>query len=193
MLTRILLIITSLAGCTVFDKTNIQPGQRIQGLGFSFEAPSEKSWYASVYGTGNEIKLNQLNFDDSYSILVAMNRGPRWGMYKSAEQHLRALKQYHRQTRPPEGFIEKTHQEWIDSRFGAICVRRYHIGENWAGRNNAGPAIVETESLICPHQSLRNVLVTVELSRRYEAYAETVPLRPLADQLFLSFEYESLN
>lgn len=189
----LLIFVFLLSACASFDKTNIRPGQRVDGLGFSFAPPTEKAWYASVYGGGNQIKLNQLNFDDSYSILIAINRGPRWGMYKSASQHLDRFQSHRRGTPPATGFIEQTHDEWIDPRFGKLCVRHYVMGEDWAGRNNDGPAVVETEGLVCPHKSLRNVLISVELSRRYETYAEKVELRPYADELFMSLEYESLD
>jgi len=189
----LLLSILMLSACASFDKTNIQPGHRVIGLGFSFTVPTQKSWFAVEYGTSNRIKLSQLNNQDSYSILVSLNRGPYQGMYQNAEAHLQSI-QYHKQIKLNHaGFIQHQHQEWVDSRYGKLCVRYTSSGEDWKGRNSPGPAIVDLIGLSCPHPELHNVLININLSRRSETDAEKVDLTAYADELFSSLEYTSLE
>jgi hypothetical protein len=185
------ILLLLLSACATFDKTNIKPGHKVVGLGFSFTVPTEKSWFAVEYGTSHRIKLSQLNHQDSYSILVSINRGPFQGMYKSPEAHLQAFK-YHKQREFRKvGLIQHNHKEWADSEYGELCVRYTSSSEDWRGRNNAGPAIVDLIGLTCPHPELHNVLVSFDLSRRSETYAEAVDLTHYADVLFSSVEYTS--
>ena len=189
----LLVFILLLSACASFDKTNIQPGHRVIGLGFSFTVPTQKSWFAVEYGTSHRIKLSQLNNQDSYSILISLNRGPYQGMYQNAEAHLQAI-QHHKQRKfRQKGLIQHSHKEWIDSQYGELCVRHTSSSEDWRGRNNAGPAIVDLIGLSCPHPELNNILVTIDLSRRSEIDAEKVDLTAYADKLFSSFEYTSLE
>lgn len=182
-----------LTGCASFDKTNILPGQRVEGLGFSFSVPTERSWFASEYGTGNRIKLMQLNDDTSYSIVVTINRGPFRGMFKSAEAHLAALQRHIRQERKPKGYIEYMHEETTDPRYGKLCVRYRASGEDWRGRNRKGPALVETIGLTCAHPELDNILVNFELASRAEVGQQPDNLAQEADRLFSSIEYTTLE
>lgn len=182
-------IMLLLSSCATFDKTNILPGQAVKGYGFSFAVPTEKPWFAVVYGTSHRIKLRQLNDLDSYSILVSLNRGPRTGMYQSAEDHLAALKHHLFLDQGAKGLIQHRHTEAVDSRYGELCIRHTSFNEDWRGRNNAGPAMVETITLTCPHPGLDNVLISTEFSRRYETHANKVDVESLADQLFASFEF----
>lgn len=187
----LLCVVVVISGCASFDKTHILSGQRVPGPGFSFTVPTERAWTAVEYGTSNKIHLFQLNNQDSYSILVSLNRGPRLGMYQDAESHLLALK-YHRQLEPtPAGFFWLSHNEWIEPRYGDLCVRYSYKAEDWHGRNSKGPAMVDLIALICEFPEQPNVLISIELSRRYEQYAEVVDITPYADELFASFEYES--
>ena len=184
-----LLIVTS---CASFDRTNIQPGQTVPGLGFSFEVPTYNSWTAVEYGNGNKIHLFQLNNEDSYSIVVTLNRGPRRGMYRSAEYHLRVLKKVKSLESKPLGLIVHSHQEWLEPAYGELCVRYSSKAEDWNGRNNEGPALVDVVGLSCKHPEMDNVIINTEISRRYEVNAQPVDLAIHADALFSSFEYHSL-
>ena len=182
-----------LSSCVSFDKTNIQPGQQVQGFGFSFEVPENGTWFAVVYGTSHRIKLSQLNHNDSYSILISMNHGPRSGMFKSAQEHLIAYKQHQNLETIPKGLIRHQRNEEIDSRYGELCIRHSSYSEDWRGRIMPGPTMVRAITLTCPHPGFDNVLLSAELSRRYETYAPEVDLEKLADQLFSSFEFDELD
>lgn len=187
------LLLVSLSSCATFDKTNILPGQRIPGLGFSFLAPTEKPWFAVVFGNSNRIRLGQLNDKDSYSINIALNQGPPRGMYTSAESHLKAFKKYKEGERLPAGVVPEHLSEWIDTRYGKLCVRFRAVSKDHRGRYNRGPALVEVIGLSCAHEKLRNTLISVELTRRADLDAGEVDLSALADHLFDSIEYESLD
>jgi len=189
----LLFLFLLLSACASFDKTNIQPGQRVPGLGFSFIVPGQKAWFAVEYGTSHRIKLSQLNNQDSYSILVSLNRGPRQGMYQSAEIHLRVLQRNKRRKIKSTGFFQHQHEEWIDSRYGELCVRYSSSGEDWRGRNSEGPAMVDSIGLSCAHPETDNVLINIEISRRSEPDAATIDLVTYADQLFSSVEYTSIQ
>jgi len=182
-----------LSSCASFDKTNISPGQRVDGLGFSFEAPTEHAWFAAEYGTSNRIKLIQLNDDDRYTILVSLNRGPRRGMYQTAEAHLQVFQRHKQIEVQPPGYFLLDHQEWIDQQYGHLCIRYSAKGKDWRGRSKQGPALIDTIGLTCEHGTLPNVLISVELSRRFEAEGPTIDIRPYADALFSSLEYQSLD
>ena len=183
----LLFFILLLSACASFDKTNILPGQEVGGLGFSFTVPTQKSWFAVEYGSGHRIKLSQLNDLDSYSIQISLNRGPSGGMFQSAEAHLHALKRHKRSV------SRFNHKEWLDTRYGDLCVRYTSAGEDWRGRNNAGPAMVASVGLVCAHPEIANVLIDIEISRRYELDAPTSDLAAYADELFSSVEYESIE
>ena len=189
----LLFLFLLLSACASFDKTNIQPGQRVPGLGFSFIVPGQKAWFAVEYGTSHRIKLSQLNNQDSYSILVSLNRGPRQGMYQNAETHLRAIQFSKRSKFKSTGFVQHQHEEWIDSRYGKLCVRYTSSGEDWRGRNSEGPAMVDSIGLSCAHPETDNVLINIEISRRSEPDAATIDLVAYADQLFSSVEYTSIQ
>lgn len=181
-----------MASCATFDRTNILPGQKVPGLGFSFEVPTQNNWTAVEYGSGNKIHLFQLNNEDSYSIIVTLNRGPYFGMYKSAESHLRAIKQAKNLEPNPAGFTLHSHQEWAEPIYGDLCVRYTSKAEDWRGRNKAGPALIDLVGLSCNHPEIPNVIINAEISRRYEVDAAQVDLALYADDLFSSFEYDSL-
>ncbi len=186
-----------LSSCAVFDKTNIPPGQRVQGIGFSFEAPATSpanpSWFAVEYGTSNRIQLSQLNDEDSYSILVSVNRGPYRGMYASAESHLAAFKRYKSRPEFRRGFVETAHEEWIDSSFGDLCLRFRSTGQDRAGRAPDKPAVVDTQGLVCAHPDLNNVLVKFEITRRHELDDPSITLLTVAEALFASIEYFEID
>jgi len=182
-----------LCACVSFDKTNIQPGQRVVGLGFSFTVPTQKSWFAVEYGTSHRIKLSQLNDQDSYSILVSLNRGPRKGMYQSAEAHLKAVQRHKRGKIRSAGLIRLHHHEWVDARYGKLCVRYVSSDEDWRGRNSKGPAMVDTVGLICEHPEIENVLLSIEISKRFEVNATASGLDSYADVLFSSVAYNNIN
>ncbi|MFT7185422.1 MAG: hypothetical protein ACI84K_000802 [Pseudohongiellaceae bacterium] len=188
-----LLLTLLLASCASFNKTDIPPGQPVIGLGFSFTVPTQKSWFAVEYGTSHRIKLSQLNHKDSYSILVSITRGPYQGMYQNAEAHLQSIQYHQQKKRKKPGFVEYMHQEWIDSKYGDLCIRYTFSGENWKGRNSDGPAIVDEIGLSCPHPYLHNALIRIELLRRSETDADKVDLAAYAETLFSSFEYYSLD
>jgi hypothetical protein len=182
-----------ISACATFDKTNILPGQRVPGPGFSFTVPTDNTWFTVEYGTGNRIKLSQLNNNDSYSILVSINRGPYWGMYRSAEAHLKDVQSHHHRTAKPAGYIEHKYEAWVDARYGKLCVRSAYSAEDWRGRNNEGAALIEAINLSCPHPELPNVLISTQLSRRYEKNGESLDLRLHADALFASFEFQEID
>lgn len=181
------------ACATTFDKTNILPGQQVQGFGFSFEVPTDKAWFAVVYGTSNRIRLRQLNDDDSYSITISLNRGPRSGMYDTAQDHLNALTHHLRFENNPQGLIQHQHSEEVAPQYGKLCIQQSTFVEDWRGRNQAGPAMVETITLTCPHLSFDNVLISTEFSRRYEKSAAKVDTSHYAEQLFSSIEFDDID
>lgn len=184
------LIVLGLSACaTKFDRTNIQPGQRVDGPAISLVVPTSKSWFAVDYGTGSRIRLSQLNFDDSYVITAGVNRGPRQGMFRSSQAHLEALFKAKRKEIIPDGVILHDHQEWEAHEYGDLCVAYSSHSEDWRGRNNAGPALVDTVGLICPHRHISNILVSVEIERRYEVDGPRVDIATLAQQLFASVEH----
>lgn len=189
----LLLLLLMLSACASFDRTNILPGQRVAGLGFSFTVPTQNSWFAVEYGTSNRIKLSQLNKQDHYSIVISLNRGPAQGMYRNAEAHLSTLQRHKQAKTKKDGYIQLAHKEWIDSRYGKLCVRYTSSAEDWTGRNNKGPAMVDSIALTCEHPEISNVLISVEISRRYEVDADISDLTAYADALFSSLEYQSIN
>lgn len=189
----LLLLMLLLSSCASFDKTNIPPGHRVIGLGFSFTVPTQKSWFAVEYGTSHRIKLSQLNNQDSYSILVSINKGPYQGMYQSPEAHLQAIRYHKKRKFSQAGLIYHKQKAWADSQYGKLCVRYTSSSEDWRGRNNAGPAIVDLVGLTCPHPELHNVLISIDLSRRADRNAAKVDLSVYADELFSSVEYTSIN
>ena len=178
-----------LSACATFDKTNIPPGQRVEGLGFSFEAPTEHAWFAAEYGTSNRIKLIQLNDDDRYTILVSLNRGPRRGMYQTAEAHLQVFQRYKQVEVQPPGYFLLDHQEMIDEQYGHLCLRYTANAKDWRGRSKEGAALIDMVGLTCEHATLPNVLISVELSRRFEASSDKIDISPFAEQLFKSLEF----
>ena len=182
-----------LSACASFDKTNIKPGHRVNGLGFSFTVPTEKSWFAVEYGTSHRIKLSQLNLQDSYSILVSLNRGPYRGMYQSATAHLKAVQSAKQRQRRYKGLVQHSHKEWVDDQPGELCVRYTSSSEDSRGRNSLGPATVDLIGLTCLHPELNNVLISIDLTRRSDADADKVNLSAYADILFSSFEYTSIE
>ncbi len=181
------LLLTS--ACASFDPTNIRPGQRVEGFGFSFEVPTETPWFAVIYGTSHRIKLSQLNKNDSFSILITLTHGPKRGMYASAEAHLRALKRHLQSERAARGLIHHRQVQRIDTRYGKLCVRQTRSSEDWRGRAKAGPAKVDNITLTCPHPGFDNVLISTELERRHESASLQIDLSKYADQLFASFEF----
>ncbi len=186
------LVLTMMTSCVSFDRANILPGQAVPGLGFSFEVPTQNNWTAVEYGSGNKIHLFQLNDQDSYSISVSLNRGPRKGMYQNAETHLKALK-FSQSIEPiPAGFVLHSHQEWVEPLYGKLCVRYTSKAEDWRGRNKEGPALVDLVGLSCDHPEIPNVIIKTEISRRYEVNADYVDLTLYADALFASFQYSEL-
>ena len=187
----LLFFILFLSACASFDKTNIPPDYRVYGPGYSFKTPTFGAWFAVEYGTGHRIKLSQLNHDDSYAVTTALNRGPYRGMYASAETHLLALKRHMANKRFHKGFVNYTHEESLASEFGELCVRYQYTGQDWAGRNNAGAASIAVIGLNCPHPALNNVLIQIELSRRYETYAKEHDIKNDAEALFSSLVLET--
>lgn len=185
----LLFVVLLLSACASFDRTNILPGQRVAGLGFSFSVPTDKAWFAVEYGTSHRIKLSQLNQDDRFTILVSLNKGPRHGMYSSPETHLKTVRYYEKIEPVPVGLNILNHREWIDSRYGRLCVRQSSFAEDWRGRNKPGPAMIDSVILSCPHQGFDNVLISIELSRRYEKHAQEVDITSYADALFSSLEF----
>ncbi len=182
--------ILQLSACSTFDKTNIKPGERVRGFGFSFAVPTDRHWFATEYGTSNRLKLIQLNQEDSYSILVTLNKGPRWGMYPSADAHLSVV-QYHKQHEiQPRGYFLLAHQEWVDESYGDLCVRYSVHAKDWRGRNKQGAALIDTLGLSCEHGSLDNVLITIEFSHRYEESGEKTDIERYARRLFKSLKFE---
>jgi|GEM_PF-1711470 len=186
---RLVTVTLLFSACASFDKTNIQPGQTVRGYGFNFEVPTDTPWFAVEYGTSNRIRLSQLNDLDSYAIEVSLNRGPRRGMYPSAEIHLKAFQRHKRLERKPRGYRETHHEEWVDTRYGPECIRFNTTAIDRAGRNNREPAQVATAGITCAHPHMNNVLVRTEITRRYEPDAPAVNLDELAETLFTSLEY----
>jgi len=182
-----------LSACSTFDRTNIPPGQRVDGLGFSFEAPTDHAWFAAEYGTSNRIKLIQLNDDDRYTILVSLNRGPGRGMYQTAETHLRVFQRHKQIEAQPPGYFLLDHQEWVDEQYGHLCIRYTSSAKDWRGRSKKGAALINMIGLSCEHATLPNVLISVELSRRFEVDSKEVDIKPFADALFSSIEYHDLE
>ena len=181
-----------ITACASFDKTNILPGQRVPGPAVSFIAPGDTPWFMLNYATGNRLKLGQINYGDSFSIRVALNRGPRMGMYTSASDHLTALKAHIRSKGQPTGYKLHAHNEYLATTYGPLCVGYDSLGEDWRGRNNAGPAMVDVIGLTCAHTEIKNVLVNVEITRRYEVDAAPVNLSLLAETVFASLEYDEI-
>jgi hypothetical protein len=190
---RSLILFLLLTSCASFDRTNILPGQRVIGLGFSFTVPTQKSWFAVEYGSSHRIKLSQLNQHDSYSILVSLNRGPRAGMYQSAEAHLQAFQQHKNFKLQSAGLIRLQHEGRVDARYGELCVWSSTQDEDWRGRNNVGPALVDSIALSCLHPEIPNVLISINISRRYELDGAAENIAAYADELFSSLEYQSLE
>lgn len=185
-------LVLLMSSCASFDRTNILPGQRVPGPGFSFTVPTERVWSAVEYGTSNKIHLFQLNDSDSYSILVSLNRGPRFGMYNSAEAHLRVLKKHQNIELKSAGLFLHSHNEWLEPKYGDLCVRYAYKAEDWKGRNKKGSAMVDLIGMTCEFPEITNVLISIEFSRRSEPNADFVDITPFADELFASFEYQSL-
>lgn len=184
------LLLILLSGCaSKFDRTNIQPGQRVEGPAISLVVPTEKPWFAVDYGTGSRIRLSQLNFDDSYIIAAGVNRGPWQGMFKDSSAHLNALLKSKRDEVIPDGVVLHEHQEWEAPEYGNLCVAYSSHREDWRGRNTAGPALVDSVGLICPHRHIANVLVSVEIKRRFEVDGPRVDIASLAQQLFASIDH----
>ncbi len=188
---RKILILASclLVSCASFDRTNILPGQRVPGPGYSFVVPTEHAWSAVEYGTSNKIHLFQLNDQDNYSIVVALNRGPRSGMYDTAEAHLRAFRLSQYLGLKSSGLHLLHHAEWLEPMYGKVCVAYSYGAEDWQGRAKRGPALKDVFGLACEFPSVSNVLINIELSRRYEPSAEIVDLQTIAHALFSSFKY----
>jgi hypothetical protein len=189
----ILYAICCLSACSTFDKTNIPPGQTVEGLGFSFEAPTENNWFAAEYGTSNRIKLVQLNDDDSYTILVSINRGPGRGMYPTAQAHLRVFQRHKELELQPPGYFLLDHEEWIDEQYGHLCIRYSASAKDWRGRNKKGAALVDMQGLTCEHGSIKNVLISVELSHRYEEGMTKSDLTSFAGDLFSSLRFHPVE
>lgn len=192
---RCLSILTAvfLSACATFDKTHITSDQRVPGYGFSFSVPTETPWFAVVYGNSHRIRLSQINEVDSYTIQVSLNRGPRGGMYTDAQSHLTDIKASKQQETIPKGFIQFTHNEWLEPRYGKLCVQYTSFGEDHRGRLNKGPAKVELAGLTCQHESLDNVLINFEITRRSDANAPQIDVAALANSLFASIEYEDVD
>ena len=190
----IILSFLLVSGCTTFNRSDIPPGQRVPGPGFSFDAPrNEHHWFASEYGTSNRIKLVQLNQEDTYTVLVSLNRGPGRGMYPSAEAHLRVFQKHKELELHPPGYFLLDHQEWIDEQYGHLCIRYSAIAKDWRGRSREGAAVVDMQGLTCEHKTIPNVLISFELSHRYDENTERKKLDDIAHQLFKSIEFNSLD
>lgn len=181
-----------ISSCASFDKTNILPGQRVPGLGFSFSVPTEKPWSAVEYGTSNKIHLFQLNYQDNYSIIVSLNRGPRYGMYEDAASHLRALKFSKQREYRSLSLLLLDRDEWLEPKYGKLCVGYSYKAEDWQGNNVQEPKIVDLIGLACEHPEIPNVLINIEFSRRSELSADIVDINAYAEQLFSSFEYQGI-
>ena len=193
---RLLLIsaIVLLSACASFDKNNIQPGQRVTRPGLSFVVPTERTWSASEFGTGHRIKLNQFNQDDNYSILVSLMRGPGDGMYDDADALLKVVQNYKLGEMKPAGLFRRVHVEKLGTEYGERCVQYSSTSEDWRGRNNEGYyALIDLIGLTCVHPEMDNVLVNVEISRRYEEASPAQDLSVHAHALFSSIEYESFG
>lgn len=178
------------ASCATFDRTHIPPGQTVPGPGFSFEVPTHNNWTAVEYGRGNKIHLFQLNNQDSYAIIVTLNRGPYFGMYQHASAHLAALRLKKEKAVVPEGLEIDERNEWLEPKYGELCVRYTSKAKDWRGRRRKGPALVHTIGLSCAHPTLNNVILNTEIIRRHEVDAEKADLSRYADELFASFDYD---
>lgn len=190
----LIIFVIFLSGCaTPFDRTNIQPGQRVFGPGVSVIVPTEKPWFAVDYGTSNHIRLSQINFDDSYSLRVAVNRGPLTGMFKSGQAHLAAFIHGRDSEKVTPGRVVHHRDAWVEPRYGAVCIAYLEHSEDWRGRNNLGPALVDTIGLTCPHVGFGNVFVNAELSRRYDIDAPRIDISTYAQQVFDSLEYAGVD
>lgn len=190
LVTLLSILFLVLSACAGFDKNNIRPGQRVEGPGFTFAVPTENAWFAVIYGNSNRIRLSQLNENDSYILQVTLNRGPRSGMYSSVEDHLAMLKRHNLIIIQKAGHPITQHHEEEAPLYGPLCVRYSMQGEDARGRGSKGAALVERIGLSCPHQSMKNVLINFELSRRADASANTVNLARYADELFASIRYD---
>lgn len=183
-----------LSACASFDKNNIQPGQRVSRPGLSFVVPTEKTWSASEFGTGHRIKLNQFNQEDDYQIVVTLTRGPRDGMYSDADALLKMIQNYKLGEMKPAGLFRRVHMEKLGTAYGELCVQYSSTSEDWRGRNNEGYyALIDLIGLTCVHPEMDDVLVNVEISRRYEEVSPAQDLSAYAHQLFSSIEYESFG
>lgn len=85
-------------------------------------------------------------------------------MYTSAQAHLAALERHLHSQGIPRGLVRHRQNIGIDTRYGDLCVRHSSLEEDWRGRNNAGPAMVENITLICSHPAFNNVLISSEFS-----------------------------
>ncbi len=191
MLRFIFAVLTVFALCSCahqFDKTNIQGGQRVPAQGFSFNVPEHGNWFAVQYGNSHRIHISQLNNDDAFKIIVEVTYGPVTGMYRNTLELQNAVKRTHR-FNLEKGFQERLFNIEDAPNYGDLCVRWVSSGENWLGRNSAGPALIESVGLTCAHQTLNNVLVKIELTRRHERDADAVDITKMADELFRSVEY----
>lgn len=182
----------TLAACSSLDKTDIRPGDRIAGPGITFTVPTNQSWFAVDYGTSNHVKISQLNYEDSFSIEAFLNKGPRKGMFKSRKQHLAAIVNDRKRIYEPEGYTRLSHNEWINPDDPKLCVRYSLTAEDWRGRNNAGPALLETFGIVCAHPLFPNALSTLEITRRFEQDAPLVNMEVLAESVFHSIQFVPL-
>lgn len=181
-----------LSTCASFDRTNIQPGQRVQGPALSFVLPEGRAWFASEYGQGSRMKLVHLGDDEVLTLALSLAKGPNSGMYQSAQQHLQALRKqhWHELAQAQFGYTELAREEGVAERYGQLCVRYSRRAKDWRGRNRAGPAMVQTEGLSCAHPHLPNALVKFELVRRHEPEQNLAPLAELAEPIFASLRYQ---
>lgn len=188
----LILLCMQALGCAHFDPTNIQPGQRVPGPGYSFTVPTQKAWSAVEFATSNRIHLFQLNNHDSYTITVALNRGPYLGMFQRAEDHLATLQLSKHAEFKKSHLKLLEHEEWLAPEYGELCVAYRYKAEDWQGRLQ-DPVIKELHGLVCEFPVIQNVLISAEISRRAESTAQSVDLLPLAKELFASIEYRELD
>lgn len=193
-MTRVALVVSCLvfSACASFDRTNILPGQRVQGPAMSFVLPESRAWFASEYGQGSRLKLVHLGDDEVLTLVLSLAKGPRSGMYQTAQQHRSAVRQQHWQAlaQAQFGYTELTRAEAIAQHYGPLCVRYSRSAKDWRGRNRAGPAMVQTEGLSCAHPHLQNALMKFELARRHEPELSLAPLAELAEPIFASLRYQ---
>ena len=114
-------------------------------------------------------------------------------MYPSAEMHLSVFQRHKDLEVHPPGYFLLDHQEWIDEQYGHLCLRYSQNAKDWRGRTKEGAAIIDTQGLTCEHRTIPNVLISFELSHRYEENSEPENLDEIAHQLFKSIEYHSLD